>query len=128
MKLRFIVVDDAPFIRELVRSGLESMGHVCVGEASDGQEALELSAKTLPDLVVLDLVTPKKNGPQFAKELPSIWPEAKILVCSTLSREDLPPSQADFLFHAWLTKPFTKEELEKQLGFCFSDLQSEVQK
>lgn len=115
MKLRYLVVDDAPFIRELLKSVMNSMGHLCVGEASDAEEAIGLVAATLPDLAFVDLVMPKKNGVTLAHEMRELWPEIFLISCTTLEIADLPKSQDTKVFNAWLSKPFTKENIESIL-------------
>jgi two-component system chemotaxis response regulator CheY len=116
MKIRYGVVDDAPFIRELIKSVMSSLGHVCAGEANDGAEAVDLVARTLPDVLFLDLVMPKKNGFQSAKEILEIWPSLKIIACTTLETEEIPPTVDRRLFHGWLQKPFDKKQIETVLA------------
>lgn len=110
MALRYVAVDDAAFIRELLKSVMSSEGHLCVGEAGDGVEAVSVTAKTLPDLVFLDLVMPRKTGLQAAKEILEIWPEARLIACTTLEEEQIGDENRRN-FHAFLVKPFSKESL-----------------
>lgn len=110
-----MIVDDAPFIRELLKSVMDSMGHLCVGEAGDADEAMNLVAATLPDLAFVDLVMPKKNGVTLARELREAWPEIFLISCTTLDVADLPKSEDAKVFNAWLSKPFTKENIEQIL-------------
>lgn len=119
MKLRYAVVDDAPFIRELIKSAMSRSGHLCVGEAGDGKEALDVVSKTLPDVIFLDLVMPRKNGLSVATEIRDLWPEGKIVICTTMDRYDLPVTAAAPSYDAWLAKPFTQEDLDKILVELF---------
>ena len=111
MKYTFIVVDDAPFIRELISNFMRSQGHICVGEADDGRRALSLVTKTLPDIVFLDLVLPVKNGVQVAREMRDLWPQAKIVAVSSLIEGDTSSIFERTLFDHQLAKPFTKAQL-----------------
>ena len=112
MKLRYIVVDDAPFLRELIKGLMSSWGHLCVGEAAEASEALDVISRTLPDMIFLDLVMPKKNGAEAAKEIRELWPESKIIACTTLEQSDIKPAQMEY-FDAWLSKPFSKQQVEE---------------
>jgi len=59
---RVVVVDDTPEARRLIRRILQSQGDFEIFEASDGREGVELIAKELPDLVILDLMMPEMDG------------------------------------------------------------------
>ncbi len=111
MSVRFIVVDDAPFIRELLKNAFQSFGCVCVGEAEDGQEAIEVYRKTLPDLVLLDLVMPIKNGIETAREMKEIWSESVIVACSSLDQGPLLKRALAEGCNSFIVKPFTKKDL-----------------
>lgn len=121
MKLRYVVVDDAPFIRDLVKSLMSSAGHVCVGEAGDAKEASEAVARALPDVTFVDLVMPRRNGIAIARDLRDLWPEGKLIACTTMARDELPDPEAAAAFDGWIEKPFTKESVESALKRCFGD-------
>lgn len=113
MSVRFIVVDDAPFVRELLKSSLQDLGGICVGEAENGVEALEVFRRTLPELVFLDLVMPLKNGLEACAEMNEIWPGAVIIACSTVDQEALMQRALQGGCAAYLPKPFSKKDLQK---------------
>ena len=83
MKFRFIVADDAAFLREILKNMLTSMGGICVGEASNGEEAVAAALASRPDIVVLDMVMPVRNGIETTKSLRHLLPDLKIVGCST---------------------------------------------
>lgn len=111
MNFRYIVVDDAPFIRELIKSVLNSVGAVCVGEAEDGVAGASLVSSVLPDIVFLDLVMPKKNGIETLKEMKELWPDVKVIICSTVDQEHMIDKAKLAGADSYLTKPFTKEDI-----------------
>lgn len=115
MKIRFAVVDDAAFLRELVKNIITAAGGTCVGEAANGDEAVELVQNTLPDLVVLDMVMPLRNGIETAKILKELHPEIKIIGCSTIDQEALVQKAYEAGFDAYLTKPFSKEQILNEI-------------
>jgi len=65
---RILIADDQPVGRELIRSILESSGYEVI-EAADGQEALETAVSDLPDLILLDLQMPRRDGFSVLREL-----------------------------------------------------------
>ncbi|UCG80527.1 MAG: response regulator [Desulfobacterales bacterium] len=68
MSKKILIVEDEPDIIKFIRSILEENGYTCVG-AKDGVEGLELLRKETPDLVLLDLMMPRKGGISVFKEL-----------------------------------------------------------
>lgn len=79
--MRVLVCDDEPSIRLLFRTAIEAKG-VTVEEAADGEECLEVAARSQPDLVILDLYMPRKDGLSTLPELRLCCPEAVVLVVS----------------------------------------------
>ena len=94
MAVRILIADDDAAIRRLLRRLLESHTEwqVC-GDASDGNEAIEKAAELNPDIVVLDLAMPHRNGLQAAREIGRVLPDRPMLlltvqqVSSELTRE-----------------------------------------
>jgi len=80
-----LIVDDTRFFRRMLSSVLRRAGHEVVGEADDGQEALELYEDLHPDVVVMDLVMPRTSGFEATRELASRHPGARVIVCSALT-------------------------------------------
>jgi two-component system chemotaxis response regulator CheY len=123
MKLRFAVVDDAPFLREILKNLAISLGGVCVGEADNGNEAVTLVTNTLPDLVFLDMVMPEKNGIEAAREIKEFFPSTKIIGCSTVDDNHLIQTAYAAGFDAYVTKPFTKDEILNTIKKLFPHLE-----
>lgn len=122
MRIRFIVVDDAPFIRELIKNVASARGAVLVGEAGNGAEAIELAEKTLPDLVFMDIVMPNQNGFETAKILKAKIPDLKIIACSTLDAADIMAKAGDSGIDAYVTKPFTKQQIVFEMENLFPQM------
>jgi two-component system, chemotaxis family, chemotaxis protein CheY len=110
-----MLVDDAPFIREAMRTLLESEGHRVMAEATDGLEAVKALASSEPDLVILDLVLPKKNGLMVMKEILEIKPHLKFLVCSTESNKALMTQALVVGGVDFLAKPFDRATFLKKI-------------
>jgi DNA-binding NarL/FixJ family response regulator len=86
---RVVLADDHPLFRAGVRERLEKhpSGIEVVGEASDGQEALDLVAQLHPDVVLLDISMPSMNGIEATRELKKLWPEIAVLILTVYDDE-----------------------------------------
>src|SRR5260370_34609509 len=79
--IRVILADDHAMVREALAQILEESGFIqVVGQASDGQQALEFAATTKPDVMVLDYSMPKVDTPAAIASLVRRWPQLKVLV------------------------------------------------
>ncbi|AHI04597.1 chemotaxis response regulator [Bdellovibrio bacteriovorus W] len=122
MNKGFIVIDDAAFLREVIKNILLEKGMRFLGEAGDGEAGVQLVLTTLPDLVVIDMVMPKKNGIQAIQEIKSQNSDIKILVCSTLDDELLIQQAKEAGADEYLMKPFSKNQIYESLSRMFLDL------
>jgi len=109
-----VVVDDDPGLRGAIRKILERGGHT-IREAEDGDKGVRLVEREAPDLVVTDLLMPKKEGIETIMELRERFPKVRILAISgagTLDGEGGPLVDAElFGAHGTLPKPFSVETL-----------------
>ena len=104
MKARCLIVEDAPFLREVYRYSLKNEDIEIVDEAVDGMDAMVKLNQHKPDIVILDLVLPLKNGIDILKEIGRI---------SSRSLDDQEIIDKAMALGAikYLTKPFTKAQL-----------------
>ena len=87
--IRLLLVDDHTMVRQGLRSLLESYEDVMiVGEASNGEEAIELVEQLRPALVVMDLNMPKKNGIEATARIKAQWPETVVIGLSVQAGEE----------------------------------------
>jgi two-component system, chemotaxis family, chemotaxis protein CheY len=84
---RVLVVDDAAFMRKVVGDALAQGGHEVVGEAGDGRQAVECFRQLRPEVTTLDITMPEKDGLQALREIVSLDPSARVIMCSALGQE-----------------------------------------
>ena len=89
-KIRVLIVDDHMVVRKGLQALLsaEKYGIEVIGEAGDGFEAVEKAGQLQPDVILLDLVMPKKGGLQALKEIKLQQPEARILVLTSFAEDE----------------------------------------
>ena len=111
MKTRCLIVEDAAFLREVYRFTLKNENIEIVGEAVDGMEAMIKINNLKPELVLLDLVLPLKNGIDILKEIGRISPNSKCIVISSIEEQEVIDKAMALGALKYLTKPFTKVQL-----------------
>lgn len=111
-----MIVDDAPFIREVLKHIFAKTEIEIVGEAVDGEEAVEVVRRTKPDVVLMDIVMPKKSGIQAAAELLKEMPKLKIVACSTVDQNTMVTKALEAGCCNYITKPFKAEEVVQAIG------------
>lgn len=85
MRKRVLLVDDHPAMLWALKSMIQAQAHFeVIGEASNGEECLELAKTTLPDIIVLDIDMPKIDGLDVIRRLSIQAPQIRILVVSSL--------------------------------------------
>jgi two-component system chemotaxis response regulator CheY len=110
-----LVVDDAKFMRHMIKAILVGLGWEVVGEASDGVEAVELFNALKPDVVTLDIVMPKASGIEALKAIRTSDPNAKCVMISAIDQRE-PLMEALKLGAAdYVVKPFEKERVEEAM-------------
>ena len=109
MKKKCLIVEDSLFIRELYRICLKEVHVELIAELSDGVSAVEKIKELNPDLVLLDLVLPQKNGFDVLSECSHL--KSKFIVISSLPKAEyeLKTKALGSLFY--LEKPFKKQQL-----------------
>ena len=102
MASRVLVVDDAAFMRMMVKDILSKNGYEIVGEAENGMKALEKYQELKPDLVTMDITMPEMDGISAVKEIKKVDPNAKVVMCSAMGQQAMviEPFQADRVLEA----------------------------
>jgi two-component system chemotaxis response regulator CheY len=106
MAAKVLIVDDALFMRNMLRNILSESGFDVVGEGQDGVEAVEKYRELSPDLVTMDIVMPEKNGIEALKEIMDLDDKAKVVICSALGQESLIMEALEAGARDFIVKPF----------------------
>jgi two-component system chemotaxis response regulator CheY len=113
---RVLVVDDAAFMRKVVSDALASGGHEVVGEAGNGNEAVQRYQELQPELTTLDITMPEKDGLDALAEIISINPSARVLMCSALGQESKVIESIKLGAKDFVVKPFQPARLLEAVG------------
>lgn len=108
---RVLVVDDAAFMRKMVTDALTKGGHDVVGEAGNGLEAIDRWQELRPDLTTLDITMPEKDGLAALREIISIDPSAKVIMCSALGQESKVLESIKLGAKDFVVKPFQPDRV-----------------
>ena len=88
-RIRVMVVDDHSIVRAGLKLVLEQTGEFdVVGQAGDGEEAVRVAAEVLPDVVVMDVMMPKKDGVEACREIMASAPVTRVVMLTASSEED----------------------------------------
>lgn len=108
---KILLVDDAAFMRMMIKDILVKNGFTVCGEGQDGLEAIEKYKALQPDLVIMDITMPNMDGLAALKEIKKEYPNAKIVMCSAMGQESyvvdaIKSGAADFI-----VKPFQADRI-----------------
>ncbi len=88
-KIRVLIADDHAVVRQGLRTFLQLQDDIeVVGEAADGEEAVRLTGELVPDVVVMDLVMPAKDGIEATREIKALSPTTRVLVLTSFADDD----------------------------------------
>ncbi|SES75390.1 two-component system, chemotaxis family, response regulator CheY [Oceanobacillus limi] len=111
MGKRILIVDDAAFMRMMIKDILSKNGFEVVGEAQDGAQAVELYNELTPDLVTMDITMPEKDGITALKEIKATNPEAKIIMCSAMGQQAMVIDAIQAGAKDFIVKPFQADRV-----------------
>lgn len=115
MNNEILIVDDALFMRRIIRTALLECGFENVQEAKDGEEAVRLFKSLKPRIVLLDITMPGKSGIEVLEEIRAEDPGAVIIMCSAIGQEKTIEKAVRKGASGYIIKPFKKEELAETI-------------
>ena len=116
---RVLIAEDEALIRLDLSEMLREEGYDVVGEAGDGQEAVELAEALRPDLVIMDVKMPRRDGIDAASEI-AAKRIAPIVILTAFSQRDLVEKARDAGAMAYLVKPFSASDLIPAIELAMS--------
>jgi two-component system, response regulator PdtaR len=119
-----LIVDDQESMRELLQHQLEKIGHIIVGKASNGRQAIEMTGSLHPDIVLMDIEMPEMDGLRATKIIVEKYPRPVVLLTS-YDNEDMIRQASEAGAAAYLLKPPSGEEIERTMIIAsarFADL------
>lgn len=116
---RVVIAEDEALIRLDLAEMLREEGYDVVGEAGDGQEAVEMAERLRPDLVIIDVKMPRRDGIDAASEIAGKR-IAPIVMLTAFSQRDLVERARDAGAMAYLVKPFTIADLVPAIELAIS--------
>ncbi|QHS22258.1 response regulator [Virgibacillus sp. MSP4-1] len=111
MAHKVLIVDDAAFMRMMIKDILEKNDFEVVGEAQDGNQAVEKYKELQPDLVTLDITMPEKDGITALKEIKESNPDAKIIMCSAMGQQAMVIDAIQAGAKDFIVKPFQSDRV-----------------
>lgn len=118
---KILIADDSDAIRLVLKDILEIGQHDVVGEAFDGKDAVEKYSKLNPDVILLDLAMPKKDGLSVVKEIISLDPNAKIILITASDDQKVIQNCLSVGAKAYISKPFDFDQVLKVISSVVAD-------
>ncbi|MCL2030660.1 MAG: response regulator [Oscillospiraceae bacterium] len=115
-----LIVDDAAFMRMMIKEVLTKNGFNVVGEAENGKIAMDKYQELKPDLVIMDITMPEVNGIDALKGIRQMDPQAKVVMCSAMGQQAMVIEAIQNGAKDFIVKPFQAdrvcEAVRKVLG------------
>ena len=115
---RVVVAEDESLIRMDIVETLKEYGYDVVGEAGDGNMAVELATELMPDLMVMDIKMPNLDGLSAAEKIAQL--KIPVVLLTAFSQQELVARAAEVGAMAFLVKPFTPQDLMPAIEIALS--------
>lgn len=106
-----LIVDDAAFMRMMIKDILIKNGYNVVGEAENGSIAVEKYKELTPDLVTMDITMPEKDGITALKEIKALNPDATVIMCSAMGQQAMVIDAIQAGAKDFIVKPFQADRV-----------------
>lgn len=111
-----MVVDDAAFMRMMLKDILTGAGYNVIGEAENGAVAVNKYKELSPDLVLMDITMPEMDGVSAVKKIRGLDPGAKIIMCSAMGQQAMVLESIQAGAKDFVVKPFQAERIIEAVG------------
>ena len=120
MGFRVLIVDDAAFMRMMLRDILSKNGFEIVGEAENGKIAVQMYEELKPDVVTMDITMPEMDGIAAVKEIKTTYPDAKVVMVSAMGQQAMVIEAIRSGAEDFIVKPFQPDRVLEALGKALS--------
>ena len=121
-KVTVLLAEDDPLVSEMIRGTLEDLGYTVAGEAIDGQQAIELTQALQPDVVLMDIEMPKRNGIEATRDIYEFCP-TPVVILTAYETAALVEQASVAGAGAYLVKPPKARELERAIIIAMARFQ-----
>lgn len=111
MSKRVLIVDDSMYMRTLIKDALSNEGFEVVGEAANGEAAIDLALELKPDLITLDNILPDMIGTDILRVLMDEGLDSKIIMVSAVGQQSVINEGIELGASEYIVKPFTSDDL-----------------
>jgi two-component system chemotaxis response regulator CheY len=108
---RILIVDDALFMRVMLKNILTKSGYDIAGEATNGQESIRMYQLVKPDLVTMDITMPDMDGISAVREIKKLDPNARIIMCTAMGQKSMVLEAVAAGARDFIVKPFQPEKV-----------------
>ena len=111
MAKNILICDDAAFMRMMIKDILTKNGYNIVGEAENGAKAVEKYAELKPDLVLMDITMPERDGIEALKKIKAADANASIIMCSAMGQQAMVIESIQSGAKDFIVKPFQADRV-----------------
>jgi two-component system, chemotaxis family, chemotaxis protein CheY len=108
---KILIVDDAAFMRAMLKDILSHGGYEIVGEGCHGGEGVTLYQQLKPDLVTMDITMPEVDGISAVKQIVAFDPKAKVIMCSAMGQQAMVIESIQAGARDFIVKPFQPQRV-----------------
>ncbi|MBW7573361.1 response regulator [Caproiciproducens faecalis] len=116
MSKKIMLVDDAAFMRMMIKNTLQQNGYTEIVEAENGEKALAVYAAEKPDLILMDITMPVMDGLEALKNLKDIDSSVKVVMCSAMGQEAMVVEALKLGAKDFIVKPFKPDRIMKTVN------------
>lgn len=120
MAQRILIVDDAAFMRMMIKDILSKNGYEVVGEAENGLVAIEKYAELSPDLVTMDITMPEMDGIEALRKIKEGDPNARVVMCSAMGQQAMVVEAIQAGAKDFIVKPFQADRVLEAVSKALS--------
>ena len=120
MQKRILIADDALFMRATLKKILTEHGYSVCGEASTGEEAVQMFKTLKPDLVTMDITMPEMDGLVALRKIKELDPTAKVIMCTAMGQKSIIIEAIESGAKDYIIKPFQPERITQALDKILS--------